>query len=117
MKEICKKIEQEVNDYKQKMIRQGAEHCYNNSYEISIMEELNYFFTDYVKDLDEYDEFDVEKIKKYDKLATIDNLCNKIVNFYYGMRHPEYYDFHNIESLIDIIDSFIKESDYTKEIR
>ncbi len=111
MKEICKKIEEEINVYQQEMISQGAEHCYINAYEILMMEELNYFFTDYVSELD------LEKIEKYDKLATIDNVCKKIIDFYQNMRHPEYYNFHNIESLTDIIDIFIKESDYAKEIR
>lgn len=117
MREICKKIKEEINEYQQNMISQGAEHCYMNAYEISMMEELNYFFTDYVSEFDETDEFDLEKIEKYDILTSIDNVCAKIIDFYRDMRHPEYYDFHNIESLIDIIDGFIKESDYVKEIK
>lgn len=85
------------------------------AYEISMMEELNYFFTDYIADFDENDEYELENIKKYDGLVKVDNLCKRIINFYYGMRHSEYYDFHNIESLMSIIDSFIEESNYVKE--
>ncbi len=109
MKEICKKVEHEIEDYKTTLIAQGAEQVYMSAYEISMMEELNYLFTDYVKELDESDEFDLETIQKYDSLTKINNLCRDIINFYYGMRHSEYYDFHNIESLMNIIDFYIEE--------
>ncbi len=109
MKEICEKVKQEIEEYKSVMVQQGAEQVYMSAYEISMMEELNYFFTDYVKELDENDEFDLERIQKYDGLTQIDHLCEEIINFYYGMRHSEYYDFHNIESLMSIIDFYIEE--------
>ncbi len=109
MKEICEKVRQEIEEYKSVMVQQGAEEVYMSAYEISMMEELNYFFTDYVIELDESDEFDLERIRKYDGLTQIDHLCEEIINFYYGMRHSEYYDFHNIESLMSIIDFYIEE--------
>lgn len=102
------KMRKEIDDYEKECKEKGIDFVFNNAYEIALMSELEYLFTDFMYENSEDYEDDMTE------LLEIPNACKSIIEYYKNFNHIERYNFFDFDTLLDeIVESFI--TNYGKE--
>lgn len=99
---LLERIKKEIVEFEKHIKAQGIDYVYNQAYYIAFMNELEWWFTDFLepKELEE----------QYSKLNKVDgNICECIMDYYSNFNHPERYNPFYAEGLQEIINIFIND--------
>lgn len=99
---LLERIKKEISEFEKHMKAQGIDYVYDQAYYIAFVNELEWYFTDYLEP--------EEVENRYSALTKVDgNICECIMDYYTQLNHPERYNifmFH--EDLDELITTFIK---------
>ena len=100
---LRERLENDIKKFEHDTKSHGIDYVYNQAYYISFMNELEFIFTEL---------FEPEEVENnYKALNKVDgNICKAILDYYLGFNHPERYNPFVAESMLEIIDIYIKEN-------
>lgn len=97
---LLERIKREISEFEKHIKAQGIDYVYNQAYYIAFMNELEWYFTDFLEPM--------ELENKYSALAKVEgNICECIMDYFSEFNHPERYNPFITESLQEIIGIFI----------
>lgn len=99
---LYERVEKDYQEVVNKLIKKGVKTILLNSYKLSFMQEVLFYFEQLDKDNSNYDEL----IKLYDYKG---NIPEEIYDDYTDYNSPENFNFHTYDGISEIIMNFVYE--------
>lgn len=100
---LYERIKKEIQDFEAEVKSRGIDYVYQQAYFIAFMTELEFIFTELLEP--------EEVENQYGILNKVEgNICETIMDYFLNFRHPENYNPFLTESMLEIVDLYIKEN-------